>query len=400
MAATAMDGAAADARLTETKKYEYFSSINSMARKIMQEREKIKEKYGTAWEDMSPAEQDTAIDDGMMEPKIRARYAMHRTDREELVCYPKMLIQTGQKIVHFGEEDLTWQDEHSAPFSWETKSQLEFSVINGAPESASYSVSESKPKTSQSSKLPGIEGSGSVRRDEESSFWKLSAERSRLEGEKADFQSLTPSQIKSMEKGEKPLPLYLRSESGSREAQEPAAPRPVKQRVSKPPAPPPPAPISVNPAPLSVTPAPLSMNPAPLSVTPAPLSVTPAPLSVTPAPLSVTPAPLSVTPAPLSVTPAAFSVTQAPLTVNPAPLTVTPAPAAPLGGWERSQSTLPSVSSTLDDVFSPGLGPKTPSESTKDREKEDNVQTGSPAFSQYNTSSTILKTGFDFLDNW
>lgn len=99
-----MEGAAADARLTEAKKSEYFSSINSMARKIMQEREKIKEKYGSTWEYMSPIEQDTAIDDGMMDPKIRARYGMHRTDREEVVCYPKMLIQTGQKIVHFGEE--------------------------------------------------------------------------------------------------------------------------------------------------------------------------------------------------------------------------------------------------------------------------------------------------------
>lgn len=49
--------------------------------------------------------------------------------------------------------------------------------------------------------------------EEESSFWKISAERSRLEGEKADFQSLTPSQIKSLEKGEKPLPSYLRQVS-------------------------------------------------------------------------------------------------------------------------------------------------------------------------------------------
>lgn len=48
------------------------------------------------------------------------------------------------------------------------------------------------------------------RPEEESSFWKISAERSRLEGEQADFQSLTPSQIKSIEKGEKPLPSYLR----------------------------------------------------------------------------------------------------------------------------------------------------------------------------------------------
>lgn len=48
------------------------------------------------------------------------------------------------------------------------------------------------------------------RPEEESSFWKISAERSRMEGEQSDFQSLTPSQIKSMEKGEKPLPSYLR----------------------------------------------------------------------------------------------------------------------------------------------------------------------------------------------
>lgn len=46
--------------------------------------------------------------------------------------------------------------------------------------------------------------------EEESSFWKISSERSKLEREQADFQSLTPSQIKSLEKGEKPLPSYLR----------------------------------------------------------------------------------------------------------------------------------------------------------------------------------------------
>lgn len=46
--------------------------------------------------------------------------------------------------------------------------------------------------------------------EEESSFWKISSERSKLEREQSDFQSLTPSQIKSLEKGEKPLPSYLR----------------------------------------------------------------------------------------------------------------------------------------------------------------------------------------------
>lgn len=57
---------------------------------------------------------------------------------------------------------------------------------------------------------PQVSVSDGWKPEEESSFWKISAERSRMEGELADFQSLTPSQIKSMEKGEKPLPSYLR----------------------------------------------------------------------------------------------------------------------------------------------------------------------------------------------
>ncbi|XP_026865267.2 uncharacterized protein C1orf198 homolog [Electrophorus electricus] len=331
MAATATFSAAGD---PEAQKSAYLSSISSMARKIMQERERIKERHGAAWLAMSPAERDTAIDDGMMAPTVRARYAAHRADREEVVCYPKLLVQTGQKVVHFGEEDLTWQDEHSAPFSWETKSQLEFSVILAAPETGvSASATESKPKPPQNGKPPGADASAAGRREEESSFWKFSAERSRLEGEKADFQSLTPSQIKSLEKGEKPLPSYLRSDAGARDAEEPQVSRSVKQRAPKPPAPPPPAPISVTPATMSVTSVPSGRSSA-------------------------------------------------------------------SGGWERAQSTLPSVSSTLDEVFTPGLAAKSPSTSPKESETADGSSATATTFSQFNTSSSILKTGFDFLDNW
>lgn len=185
-------------------------------------------------------------------------------------------------------------------------------MISGSSELVSNPVTESKPKTSQSVKLPAIEVSGSARRDEESSFWKLSAERSRLEGETADFQSLTPSQIKSMEKGEKPLPSYLRNDSVPKDPHDPAPPRSVKPRVIKPPAPPPPAPISV----------------------------------------------------------------------TPATVVVTPTPPAPQGGWEKSQSILPSVSSTLDDVFSPSLTSKTQAEPVTPVEKEESSQPASPTFSQ------------------
>ncbi|XP_019959285.2 uncharacterized protein C1orf198 homolog [Paralichthys olivaceus] len=336
----------------EEKKFEYFSSINSMARKIMQEREKIKSKHGSSWDKMSPQEQDCAIDNWMMDPHIRARYAMHRVEREEVACYPKLLLHTGQKIVHFGEEDITWQDEHSAPFSWETKSQLEFTLTPGsADQGISVSQVESKSaKAPHSSQLgPKVTVSEGRRPEEESSFWKISAERSRLEGEQADFQSLTPSQIKSIEKGEKPLPSYLRQETSvtpreheAAESHPPAPTRPTKQRAPKPPAPQPPAPVTVSATPASIS---ISSNPAP----------------------------------PLSVS-------------------------STFAGWERSQSTLPSVSNTLDEMFSSNLMSKpanipTRVEKEKEIEASPNVDT-SPTFSQFNTSNNLLKTGFDFLDNW
>ncbi|XP_029983862.1 uncharacterized protein C1orf198 homolog [Sphaeramia orbicularis] len=343
----------------EEKKFEYFSSINSMAKKIMQEREKIKENHGSSWEKMTPQEQDTAIDNWMMDPHIRARYAMHRVDREEVVCYPKLLIQTGQKIVHFGEEDITWQDEHSAPFSWETKSQLDFSLTSGSIEQGiSASQADSKAAKGHSSQIgkntPGnkVSVSEGRKQEEESSFWKISAERSRLEGEQADFHSLTPSQIKSLEKGEKPLPSYLRQEmSVSKEPElveppHPPAPAPTrstKQRAPKPPAPQPPVsiPVAVSATPASIS---ISTNPAP----------------------------------PISVS-------------------------SSVAGWERSQSTLPSVSNTVDDVFSSSPMSKSSNVSAAMEKKEEEGTSGfdtSPTFSQFNTSSSILKTGFDFLDNW
>uniref|UniRef100_H3DPA2 DUF4706 domain-containing protein n=1 Tax=Tetraodon nigroviridis TaxID=99883 RepID=H3DPA2_TETNG len=299
MAAATMAGLSA--QRMEQIKFEYFSSINSMARKIMQERERIKARHGPTWDKMTPQEQENAIDSGIVDPHIRARYAMHRIDREDVVCYPKLRIETGQKIVHFGDEDITWQDEHSAPFSWETKSQLEFSLAASADQGVSTPQADSKaarvtptPKGCRTplsemvlSFVPKASVSEARKPEEESSFWKISSERSKLEREQSDFQSLTPSQIKSLEKGEKPLPSYLR--------QHPSPSRPT----------------------------------------------------------------------------------------------------------QRSQSTLPSVSHTLDEMFSSNILSKPSSTSSfAEKEKQDDGLPSSPTFSQFNTSSSILKTGFDFLDNW
>lgn len=246
-------------------------------------------------------------------------------------------------------------------------------------------------------------GSDARKPEEESSFWKISSERSKLESERSDFQSLTPSQIKSLEKGEKPLPSYLRQvrevaggdanatpfssifpfsvvSEESEPAEPPAPAKSAKQRAPKPPAPQPP-------------------------------------------------------------TASAVSATPASISISPGPVPPVSEPTAG-AGWERSQSTLPSVSNTLDEMFSSNALTKPPSSPAYvDKDKNEDGPPSSPSFSQvswsimveaafastsslqhnptsckcvhtcvplsplsptaqFNTSSSILKTGFDFLDNW
>lgn len=67
-------------------------------------------------------------------------------------------------------------------------------------------------RSTQGGKSSSLDALGPARKEEEASFWKINAERSRGEGPEAEFQSLTPSQIKSMEKGEKVLPACYRQD--------------------------------------------------------------------------------------------------------------------------------------------------------------------------------------------
>ncbi|XP_047617324.1 uncharacterized protein C1orf198 homolog [Phacochoerus africanus] len=216
----------------ERKRFTYFSSLSPMARKIMQDKEKIREKYGPEWARLPPAQQDEIIDRCLVGPSAPA--PRDPGDPEELARFPGLRGPTGQKVVRFGDEDITWQDEHSAPFSWETRSQMEFSISSlSIQEPGCSTASEPRPpskapqgsqalRPSQGSKSSSLDALGPARKEEEASFWKINAERSRGEGPEADFQSLTPSQIKSIEKGEKVLPACYRQEPApkAREAKE------------------------------------------------------------------------------------------------------------------------------------------------------------------------------------
>lgn len=91
---------------------------------------------------------------------------------------------------------------------------MEFSVCSLSTQEPGGATSEPKQpcRVAQGSKAAGPDALGPAGKEEEAPFWKISAERSRGAGPQAEFPSLTPSQIKSMEKGGKALPASYRQE--------------------------------------------------------------------------------------------------------------------------------------------------------------------------------------------
>lgn len=86
----------------ERKRFTYFSSLSPMARKIMQDKEKIREKYGPEWARLPPAQQDEIIDRCLVGP--RAAPAADAGDVGDPARFPGLRGPTGQKLVRFGDE--------------------------------------------------------------------------------------------------------------------------------------------------------------------------------------------------------------------------------------------------------------------------------------------------------
>lgn len=87
----------------ERKRFTYFSSLSPMARKIMQDKEKIREKYGPEWARLPPAQQDEIIDRCLVGPRAPAA-AADAGDVPDPERFPGLRGPTGQKLVRFGDE--------------------------------------------------------------------------------------------------------------------------------------------------------------------------------------------------------------------------------------------------------------------------------------------------------
>lgn len=120
----------------------YFASLNSTSGRMMADINFVKEKFGDQWETLSCLEQSDSLWEALVKPEVADKYKLYPATHPDVEYFPILRITPGEKIVvdedaagtkNFG---CSWRDEHSAPFHWETQSQLDLHLTseNIAPE--------------------------------------------------------------------------------------------------------------------------------------------------------------------------------------------------------------------------------------------------------------------------
>ncbi|KAL3873193.1 hypothetical protein ACJMK2_036339 [Sinanodonta woodiana] len=113
----------------------YFSSINPLARKILKDESDLIETIGEEWEKFTLDEKECILDDYFVDVNVRQKYAVVEKKDSYPPSFPRLKIESGEKIiVNFESDFWTWQDEHSAPFSWKTKSQEKLNLLDLEPD--------------------------------------------------------------------------------------------------------------------------------------------------------------------------------------------------------------------------------------------------------------------------
>ncbi|PIK62318.1 hypothetical protein BSL78_00749 [Apostichopus japonicus] len=139
---------------------DYFSSVNSIARKFIIEKQEKKENLNTDWNNLNQNEKDKFINDWFIDEGIRLRYEIRMqgmrsapTTESVFETYPKLKVPCGAKTVQYPESEqtnqiITWRDEFSAPFSWDTKCQQNLGLY-AEEQSSTLDSSDSNLNSSQ-----------------------------------------------------------------------------------------------------------------------------------------------------------------------------------------------------------------------------------------------------------
>lgn len=145
---------------------EYFASLSGPAKRLIEDVVAVKESYEDVWTGLENSEQEDILNESIIRPEAILRYEGHVTIRDSNKhpsaetaavrlssfgvdkVFPRLRVQSGQKELSYEDtsgshsEDLgsdctySYRDEHSAPWTWMTRSQQELRFESGTAESS------------------------------------------------------------------------------------------------------------------------------------------------------------------------------------------------------------------------------------------------------------------------
>ncbi|CAL4094586.1 unnamed protein product [Meganyctiphanes norvegica] len=123
-----------ESRASMSQPEDYFRDMSSMNRRILDDMSSVQKSWGDQWHQLSYQQQCKVLDQAIVDEETVRRYDSRAMDTgPEVEYFPKLKMPSGQKVVC--DESLTargftcsWRDEHSAPFSWHTRSQMDLTI--------------------------------------------------------------------------------------------------------------------------------------------------------------------------------------------------------------------------------------------------------------------------------
>lgn len=114
---------------------EYFRSMNPLASKIHEDIQETKNSYENIWDTLTEKEKAEIINESIIKPEIVLKYALLDTLEFDINNPP---VRKDNLMSFFGhehglrmiqDENTSYRDEHSAPFLYQTKSQLNLCIM-------------------------------------------------------------------------------------------------------------------------------------------------------------------------------------------------------------------------------------------------------------------------------
>ena len=103
-----------------SKASEYFTSLNPIAKKISQDKENLRRRYGEeAWEKLTHDQQEDLLNKFFVDVEILEKYANEAdNDEERPECFPKLMIPCGEKICVDFDNDVSKMTTPPPHFKW------------------------------------------------------------------------------------------------------------------------------------------------------------------------------------------------------------------------------------------------------------------------------------------